>query len=310
MDFGEEDSTANAPLNIASKVERTASFGNSTIDYQTLTVHISQRETLDGEGKPTVKTVSSVANVKKLRETLIKHLNEAPCFIIHYGTYALDFESMMVLGQSVFANSKGEIPVAFYAPEAKGKHIIVPDDVPALVLDGCSIFYHIENPLGLEELCKQFDRTVSFALAEKTDLSNFRLIVVIDRTGCFALGSAIRTEIEDQNAFRDINNSDMMTKYLPQVEIMHEVESNLIAKEWETKMNTHMFRGAFVPPTLTGKAKFPLDHLAFIMAFHPFGSSYALAAPLLPDKGMQVKRLLEAWVNFTLGSPVRFITSS
>lgn len=283
-----------------------------------ISMFVSQREKLMTSGGNGINNISTVANIPKLGEALKTHLEEAPCLVIHYGDRKCDFETMVIFVRSISAKSKGNIPIAFYAKDAKGPDFITVNDVPDRILNGVSVFYHAEDPDEFEAFGAVLSRCATMATEKRLDISPIQFIVVIDRTAGFILGKTIRDEGDDrlflvdggereQGKAQHDKGFELATRYLPQVEAIQEVPPTMIRKEWETKMSTHIFRNAHFPPSAIDSAKFPLDHLGFFLAFHPFGPSYVIAMSLLPDKGSLVKKLLEAWVSTSLGSPVRFI---
>lgn len=310
---------------------RVVSFGNVSTDAQShdlsvdnvidrlLVVHVSQRECLSASETLNVRNAATVGNIPKLQSELENHLSSSPCLILHYGTYDIDFESMIVLGRLIAAKGGGKIPVAFcVAPNitVSGEDFILADALPDALLNGVSVFFNVQMHSDLRTICAQFGRCAMMARERRLDISSIKFIMIIDRTAGFILGSLIRDEGDDRAyLFDEVRNSgdshrqknDLTTKYLPQVESMQEPKPTLMTKDWEASMLMHAFRNAHCPPTMVEIAKFPLDQLGFILAYNPFGKSHVIALTLLPDKGVQVKKLLESWINLVIGTPSMFI---
>jgi hypothetical protein len=326
FDFGEGSETTKGDIvigipgecDVTSHELNKCSSPSSLADLSLFSMHIAQREWLDQQAKQNVGNSATVANIPKLRDAIKIHLDAAPCLIVHYGVIENDFESLVLLARSIAEDSENEIPVAFCATGMSGKDFIALENVAATVLNGVSVFYHVEDSVGIRDLGIQLDKCATMARAAKKDISPIHLIVVIDRAAGYVLGGAIRDDSDDRifitdsseedfQIARKANRFELATKYLPQVETMQEASSTIMSKEWEAKMSTHGFRNAHYPSSAIVQAKFPLDQLGFILAFHPFGMSFVIATALLPEKGQQVKKLLESWVNTVLGTPVRFI---
>ena len=281
-----------------------------------LTLNVSQRETIDGSDATTPNNVASVANVGKTRQEIEGHLRDAPCFIIHYGTYKNDFESLMRFLRKISESGDDDIPVAFYAKQAAGSDVLTQEKIPDAVLRGVSVVFHVDSLADLKDMKAVFEKVAERAREEKKDISDIRLLMLLDRTACFKIGTSIRDAKDDMMYFNDDDNAEgnesrlaLAMQYLPQIEGFQDLPSTMLMKLWESKMLRHTFRNPHHVPQVVDPPKFPLDHLGFMLAYHPFGPSFVVATTLLAEKGTMVKRLLEAWVNTYLGTPIRFISA-
>lgn len=321
LDFGDETSGSDVVTGMAasgggsrdmSKCQAPSVLGGHPLLY----THIAQRECLVAGVPLTRQNTATVANVEKTREMLRGHLVAAPCLIVHYGTYETDFESLMDFGRAVAAESKDEIPVAFCAANARGKDVIDPKDVPSAILRGVSVFYNISASrdfVTIGDVLSRCAERASTTKPQKLDISPIRLVVVIDRTASYLISQVVRDGNDDKYWLvegEDSSRFNIANSYLPQVEPVQDVASTLVSKDWETKMKTHVFRTSHFPPSAINSARYPLDQLGFLLAFHPFGASYVVTVALLAEKGMLVRKLYEAWISTTLGTPSRFITSN
>jgi hypothetical protein len=76
---------------------------------------------------------------------------------------------------------------------------------------------------------------------------------------------------------------------------------------WETNASTHEFRNSMTPSILDHECISPLGGLTTLLSYSPFGKSGLLGVALLPDRGEQLKQLLEYWLNICIGTPTSWI---
>ncbi|MFA5091426.1 MAG: hypothetical protein WC483_02235 [Candidatus Paceibacterota bacterium] len=302
-----------------------------------LVVNISQRESLVPEAPMSLTNVSSAANSVRIRAELEAHLEAAPCMIVFYGAYAMEFESMIVLARSISSKGKGKVPIAICAPHVTGSDVIRSDAIASTIIRGVSVFYYVATLADFTTLSQQLAVCANSARESKKDISPIRFILILDKALTLLLATAIRDEGDDRlflfdekqerkeeeklrrqageeerakiasiERNRDVRR-ELSTKYFPQVETTQSLTPSMVCKEWEACTTGHMFRNAHFPPTALSEIKPPLDILSGFVAFHPFGRSFVLANVLLPKKGELVKKLLETWISTILGTPSRFI---
>ena len=181
-----------------------------------LCTYMPQREWLGTTH--TLSNASTVANIPKLRDELRRHLEEAPCLVIHCGTYQTDFESLIAFATALSdshrpataaataaatASGSSQLPVAFCATEAKGRYVIGVDSIATALLRGCSVFYHLITAAHAQSLASQLSLCAALAREQKVDISPIRLIIIIDRTATYVISRAIREESEDRAFLAD-----------------------------------------------------------------------------------------------------------
>jgi len=294
---------------------------NKADDQSILKTYVAQREWINPTSPRTFVNASSAANIPTLRAELKQHLEAVPCLIVHFGSPKTDLAALLTFCRQLVAeHPDGSLPMAFCATQIRGSDVIEAGQVPDALTNGISVVFHVEGIEDLKVLGIQLGHCAKIAREKHLDISEMRVILIIDKAASLLLSKVIRDGTDDRDYVVDHkfeeyvdacakNKFELVTKYLPQVEIIGETASTMMTKEWATKMAKHQFRNSHYLPTTVEKAKWPLDQLAFILSYHPFGMSYVLADMLLPEKGQMVKRLLEAWVNTFLGSPIRFIQS-
>jgi len=344
LDFGEMDAPPSAALASVSKMKASGtgeakaiqlhSSGDSNVidGMPILQIAVPQREKIianratKGKADPVkeLENAATASNITRVAATLIGHLYDATCLVLHYGALDPDFNSLRLLCRK--ANDKlseeQRIPVVFCSKRlpSNGSDVINSNQISSMLLQDVSVCYHITHSSDFDDLADAMATCAEYATEEKISLSDIRLLIIFDRSAGFLLGKLIRDQNDDSifitagSGEEAIDPKDrrlnIARRYQPQVEPIDNVSPTLIAKEWEVGIKNHMFRNATFPSvTAESPAKFPLDYFGFVMAYHPFGHSYILAVALLPEKGEQVKKLIEAWVNYQLGTSVRYINA-
>jgi hypothetical protein len=292
---------------------------NKVDDQSIFKAHVAQREWINPTSPKTYVNASSAGNIPSLQNELKRHLETVPCLIIHFGSPQTDFSAIRLFCQHLVAeHPNGDLPIMFCAASIQGADVIKVEQIPEMLTIGISIVYNAISNEDLRLLGIQMGQCAKIAREKHLDISEIRVILVIDKAASLILGKTIRDDADDRDYVVDHSNKEyidvckknkfeLATKYLPQVEILGETSSSMMMKEWATKMTKHQFRNAHFLPTAIERAKWPLDQLSFLLSYHPFGMSFVLADMLLPENGQMVKRLLESWVNTFLGNPIRFI---
>ena len=272
---------------------------DETKKQSNLVVHVSPREDLPDK-RPAI-----VANIAKIRNQIVAHLEHEQCFILYYGHAKTELPEFVKLAESVEA-------VVLCSTDASAHRTVTAEQVPDALSKGYSVVMCMGGKEGYTQLGIALSGITNF---EDIDCRNIRTIVVIDKTSGFLIGKLVRTPTDDYGYFADTQDMsssgkkfkfEILNKYNPQIIPQGDITPDSIKKKWECEMSCHRFRNSLFPSIYNENPGF-LDNLGFCISYIPFSIPIVYAVTLLPDKGEEAKSLLEAWVNYTIGTLNKFI---
>ena len=262
-----------------------------------------------------IENRGAIANVS---EEIIEHLYGNTCFVIHYGVPDETLALQTLVMRANRSKEEDVLKVVFCGKAIKrGPGVIPSTEISNKLIGGTSVIYTIEQAGDCEVIADVFTTCAEYASKHQVAIDHIRFLILFDTTINYLVNDMVRDRSDGVELFKAPNKRvcpkmekhKMCKTFFTQVEMPIEDTSDVMVQNFEREFKVHMFRNTLFPAIADPWAFFPFGPLGLFLAYHPFGSSHVIGAALLPEGGDTAKKLIESWVNMTLGSSARFIHS-